>query len=233
MPWRAFELFVENNHCRVLKQDLLWELISLNSETTLLVIREPALRDGHRALPVLIYPATVRIIERKFAFHDFRSHRVLPEESRQPLLDLLTIGCSSVRRCEPLLRNIQLQLRILCLRCAPRDDHATQAVPSELASLKGEAGVHDPTPSASLRLLQLIIFDGEVREVPRRGLVRFLMHLLDIDVVHLVLVEFIRGDINRGQGQVENGQAIASRSCDLVIKDVNLQVMHAELRGVL
>ena len=63
MPWRAFELFVENNYCRVLKQDLLWELISLNSESTLLVIREPALRDGHWALPVLIYPATMRIVQ--------------------------------------------------------------------------------------------------------------------------------------------------------------------------
>jgi hypothetical protein len=63
MPWRAFEFFVENNHCRVLKQDLLWELISFNSETALLVVREPALRDGHRALPVLIYPATVRIVQ--------------------------------------------------------------------------------------------------------------------------------------------------------------------------
>jgi hypothetical protein len=59
------------------------------------------------------------------------------------------------------------------------------------------------------------------------------MHLLDIDVMHLVLVEFIRGDVDSGQGQVEDSQAIASRSCDLVIKDVNLQVMHAELGGVL
>jgi len=59
------------------------------------------------------------------------------------------------------------------------------------------------------------------------------MHLLDIDVVHLVLVELIRGDVNSGQGHVENGQAIASWACDLVIKDVNLQVMHAELGGVL
>jgi hypothetical protein len=145
----------------------------------------------------------------------------------------LTIGCSSVRRCEALLRYVKLQLRILCLWRAPRDDHATQAVPSELASLKGEAGVHNPAAGAPLRLLQLIIFDREVREIPRRGLVRFLMHLLDIDVVHLVLVELIRGDVNRGQGQVEDSQAIASRSCDLVIKDVNLQVMYAELGGVL
>jgi hypothetical protein len=36
------------------------------------------------------------------------------------------------------------------------------------------------------------------------------MHLLDIDVVHLVLVELIRGDVNLSQGQVEDGQAIAS-----------------------
>jgi hypothetical protein len=63
MPGRAFELFVEDNYFRVLKQDLLWEFISFNSEATLLVVREPALRDGHRALPVLIYPATVRIVQ--------------------------------------------------------------------------------------------------------------------------------------------------------------------------
>jgi len=98
----------------------------------------------------------------------------------------------------------------MCLWCAPRDYHATQAITPELAPLKCEARVHDPAPSAPLRLLQLIIFDGEVREVPRRGLVRLLMHLLDIDVVHLVLVELIRGDVNSGQGQVEDGQAIAS-----------------------
>jgi len=36
------------------------------------------------------------------------------------------------------------------------------------------------------------------------------MHLLDIDVVHLVLVELIRRNVNSGQGQVEDGQAIAS-----------------------
>ena len=132
-----------------------------------------------------------------------------------------------------MLRYIELQLRILCLWRPPRDDHATQAVPSELAPLKGEARVHDPAAGAPLRLLQLIIFNREVRKVPRRGLVRFLMHLLDIDVVHLVLVELIRGDVNSGQGHVEDGQTIASRACDLVIKDVNLQVMHAELGGVL
>ena len=79
-----------------------------------------------------------------------------------------------------------------------------------MAPLKREARVHDPAAGAPLRLLQLIIFNREVREVPRRGLVRFLMHLLDIDVVHLVLVELIRGDVNSGQGHVENGQAIAS-----------------------
>ena len=109
-----------------------------------------------------------------------------------------------------MLRYIELQLRILCLWCAPRNYHATQAVPSELAPLKREARVHDPAAGAPLRLLQPIIFNREEREVPRRGLVRFLMHLLDIDVVHLVLVELIRGDVNLSQGQVEDGQAIAS-----------------------
>lgn len=59
------------------------------------------------------------------------------------------------------------------------------------------------------------------------------MHLLDIDVVHLILVEIIRGNVDCSQGHVEDGQAISSRSCDLVIEDVNLQVMHAKLGGVL
>ncbi len=47
----------------MLEQDLLWELIRFDSEATLLVVREPALGDGHWALPVLIDPATVRIVE--------------------------------------------------------------------------------------------------------------------------------------------------------------------------
>jgi hypothetical protein len=59
------------------------------------------------------------------------------------------------------------------------------------------------------------------------------MHLLDIDVVHLILVELIRGNVYCSQGHVEDGQAISSRACDLVIEDVNLQVMHAKLGGVL
>jgi hypothetical protein len=63
MHSRAFELFVENNYCGVLEQDLLRELIGFDSEATLLVVREPALGDGHWALPVLIDPATVRIVE--------------------------------------------------------------------------------------------------------------------------------------------------------------------------
>ena len=63
MHRRAFELFVENNYCGVLEQDLLWELVSLDSEAALLVVGEPALGDGHWALPVLIDPATVRIVE--------------------------------------------------------------------------------------------------------------------------------------------------------------------------
>ncbi len=91
-------------------------------------------------------------------------------------------------------------LRILGLRYAPRDYHAAKAVPSELAPLKGEARVHDPAPGPPLRLLQLIIFNRQVREVSRRRLVRFLVHLLDVDVVHLVLVELIRGNVDRSQG---------------------------------
>jgi hypothetical protein len=59
------------------------------------------------------------------------------------------------------------------------------------------------------------------------------MHLLDIDVVHLVLVELIRRNVDCSQGYVEDGQAISSRACDLIIEDVYLQVMNAKLGGVL
>jgi hypothetical protein len=61
----------------VLKQDLFGELLCFNCEATFLVIGEPTLADLDWALPMLVDPTTMRVIERELAFYYLRCHGIL------------------------------------------------------------------------------------------------------------------------------------------------------------
>ena len=59
------------------------------------------------------------------------------------------------------------------------------------------------------------------------------MHLLDVHVMHLILSEVIRGQVDGRHCQVQQGQAVTTRTGYLVVKDVDLEVVYTKgCRGV-
>ena len=107
-------------------------------------------------------------------------------------------------------------------------DQTTKSVPSKLTSFVIKSWVNNPAPSTSFRLPHLIISECKIGIVLCDAFIRLLMHLFNIDIVHLILVELVRWNIEYCKCNVQNSQPIASRTMDCVVKEGELEVVDAK-----
>jgi hypothetical protein len=115
----------------------------------------------------------MRVVQRKLAVDDARSHRKPTHELVQLLLhvqDLTVLLHCCVKlvgpRSTPMMMVVVIGDAVSAIRRIldnSRDYQATQTIPSELTSLVINAGVDNPAACSSLRLPQLVVPKCQVR----------------------------------------------------------------------